>query len=505
MDESSSSIGRSAAEARTEAAATGAAQAKRKAWRGRLGWLALALGLYLPFAGQAPRRLEGVPPPVPPPSAVVLISIDTLRADAVSFDGNPVPQTPFLDRMARRGVVFSEASAPSSWTPPSMASLFTGLHPSSHGIVSGVAAESGHVVQPTLPASVGLLAESFQQAGYTTVGVPSNRHLAASLGFGRGFDFYYGQADFLDAGQVNAEVRRQLASAFGPDWRQRWKQRTFLWIHYLDPHDSYQAREPWISVYAPGYRQDPAAYPSSLAILDLARRLAQAPSRPKLISRIWPLYRSEVSYVDEQLGHLAGELGLDDDVLLAVVADHGEDIQTPMEIGHAFSLDETLLRVPFLVRWPRAFGSSARCIGGPVDLLDVYPTVAELLGLGTPAGLQGQSLAPLLLHPGRGRASPRLLHAELHSPKPRMDALRDGRWKLVLRAGPPERFSLFDLAADPAERTDLAAQLPERVRDLARSMRAWRSALPLHAPLESRAFKDDELRQQLEGMGYIGP
>lgn len=197
------------------------------------------------------------PPSDPAPAAVVLITIDTLRADYVSFLGHERQTTPFLDGLARRGVSFTASYAASSWTVPSMASLFSGLWPSSHGVVSGridaatgAAGQQRVSLQPVLPSSLFTLAESFQQAGYLTIGVPSNLHLAAHLGFAQGFD-YYGPADFKPADRVNRQVVSLLREAFGGDWRAGWREgKTFLWIHYFDPHDPYQPRQPWASRYA---------------------------------------------------------------------------------------------------------------------------------------------------------------------------------------------------------------------------------------------------------------
>src|SRR5207248_9436816 len=149
-----------------------------------------------------------------------------------------------------------------------------GIHGRIDPLANAAAGGESHVItgQPVLPASLVTLAERLQAAGYRTIGVPSNLHLRATLGFAQGFDHYYAAAEFADAPRVNARVREQLESAFGTDWKLAWKQRpTFLWVHYFDPHDHYDAHEPWISRYAPDFAAQPSSFPIGLVMPDLVR------------------------------------------------------------------------------------------------------------------------------------------------------------------------------------------------------------------------------------------
>ena len=155
------------------------------------------------------------------PRAVLLVVADTTRADFVSFAGHHRRTTPFLDKLARNGVIFDNAYAPSSWTVPSMASLFTSLNPTSHGVVVGgfrdQVARKDYVV-PRLPETFETLAETFKLAGYRTVGAAANRFLAAETGFDQGFDEYYQRANFIGANRLN-----KIASK-----RMRWAYRQYL-------------------------------------------------------------------------------------------------------------------------------------------------------------------------------------------------------------------------------------------------------------------------------------
>jgi arylsulfatase A-like enzyme len=319
------------------------------------------------------------------PAAVVLITIATLRAD-FGRRGGIHTETPFLDRLGAAGVTFTAAYAASSWTVPSMASLFTSLPPSAHR-VSGIWDTDRHRLQQhVLPASLTTLAERFQQGGYVTIGMPANLHLSHELGFAQGFDYYAGRAGFVDAPRLNNKVRLAFMRAFGRHWADTWKRRpAFVWVHYFDPHFPYFAREPWISRYAPTYARDrrTAAPPKTWA--ELVRHYA--PADPAVTAQLLPLYASEISFLDDALAQLSDRLGLEtDDVLLIVTADHGEEFGEHGGLGHGHGLHEELLRVPLLIRWPAGIPGGRR-IDEPVTLLDVYPTL-----LGSPASRR---------HPGR--------------------------------------------------------------------------------------------------------
>jgi arylsulfatase A-like enzyme len=465
----------------------------------RLEWI----GEKAPEVRRARVSFEEVRPILAAPSAVVLLTVDTLRADAVSFAGSTVPATPFLDRLTRRSAVFGSAYAASSWTPPSMASLFTSLYLSSHGIVMGALAGIEQVQGIVLPESFLTLAEALNQAGYTTIGVSANRHLSPILGYAQGFDLFE-VAPFVDAEQVNIRVRSQLQKRFGPNWRQSWKQgKTFLWIHYFDPHAPYIAREPWIDLYAPGWRNEPAAATTGLMIPELDKLFQASPDRQRFARTLRGLYDSEVSYLDRQLADLWDDLGLDDEnVLLVFTADHGEEFAEHGGLGHGFRLYEELIHVPFFVHWPKAL-PSGRCVDAPASLVDVFPTLVELLGLEPQPGLQGQSLASLLRgYPAIGR---RPVLAEIRPPAPWLHAYREGPWKLIQNQMPPYGVHLFDLSRDPGEITSLAAQYPGEVHRLAAAMNAWRSTMPPPPEIETVGIEDEQLREQLEGLGYVGP
>jgi len=443
------------------------------------------------------------------PRAVVLVTVDTLRADFVSFNGHQPQTTPFLDTLAQDAVIFSEAYAPSSWTAPSMASLFTGLAPSTHGVVTAIMDGNGRVLsQPALAASLTTLAETFKAAGYVTVGIPANLHLAAEFGFAQGFD-YYAPADFCPANKVNNRVAVQLRRAFGPEWQTAWKRRpTFLWIHYFDPHAPYGAREPWISQYAPDFDRRRAEFPAGIDIREIKQRYPH-PGR-ELADHLKPLYESEISYFDDAFRRLSERLGLvDDNVLLIVTADHGEEFLDHGKLEHGHSLYQELVHVPLFVRWPDQLPRGRR-VETPVSLLDLYPTLVDLLGLKAPGPFDGESALALLRKDTQ--TAPRVLYFELHSrqlvqnvsqPGFSLKGIREGEWKLIADYDEARPVQLFDLTRDPSELIDVAAAHGEVVTRLQAKLTSWLSTRrPAPPDAHPVPVVDDSVKERMRALGY---
>ncbi|MEO8196307.1 MAG: sulfatase [Thermoanaerobaculia bacterium] len=467
------------------------------------GLLLCALASQLRAAPSPAAPPHPAPPPLRP-SAIVLVTVDALRADRVSFDGYRLPTTPFLDRLAKEGVVFERTYATSSWTPPTMASIFTGVPPMTHGVVSGEIVDTKALRQPMLPESLSTIAELVRQDGFRTLGVASNRHLALDLGFGQGFDRYFDPPTFLNAPVVNDKARMLLAAEYGTDWRQTWRSRPlFLWLHYFDPHDPYFPYEPWIAAHAPAADADGPRSPAGLVMRDLRQRFPQPDAA--LAEAIRPFYDSEVRRTDQLLGDLWKELGPDGNVLFIFTADHGEEIVDHGGLGHSQSLYDELTRIPLFFWWPRGLPAGVR-IAQPVSALDILPTILDLLGQAAPAGLAGRSLAPLWRGTAKDEkgAEHRPVFLELAPPKPFRWAVVDGARKLIVDPAAPERPELYDLSIDPGEMANLAAREPAEVERLRGLLRTWARQNPRAPDQRTRDRLDDDLRQELEALGYLG-
>lgn len=419
----------------------------------------------------------------------MLVTIDTLRADYCSHNGHPRKTTPFLDQLAAGGASFGTAYAPSSWTPPTMASIMTGLHPPSHGVAYGVVTRDGAAEQHVLSDRHATLAERFHDAGFVTIAAPASRHLAKELGFAQGFDVYPDQTPFLDASDLNELVRAQMKKAFGDDWRNAWKSRkTFLWIHYFDPHDPFGTHPEYVARFAPAKPGEESLAGSTMH--DLTARFPYP--KPELEASLGPLYEADVAYLDDRFAELAAELGLEDDgVLVAVTADHGEAFGTHNALGHSQHLYDELVRVPLVLHWKGGIGAGLRS-EVPVNILDLYATLPELAGLPPEEEVHARSLTSPV-HP---------VFASLLYPKPRAFALREERWKLVNDPTEGGGSALYDLAKDPHERRDVAGWHPWRVRRMESELAAWRGGLAPAPDLESVGV-DPKVKEELDALNYV--
>jgi len=382
---------------------------------------------------------------------LLLVTVDTLRADALGVYGYDLPTSPHLDRFAEDAVVFESAYAPSTWTLPSVASLMTAHAPATHG---------AERTRSVLHGSFETLAERLARAGFRTGAVVSHTFLAPRRGFAQGFQ------DF-DEGLIAASAERSQHATSSPQVTDRglaWLDAGvadggapwFLWLHYFDPHHVYEEREGLTSRFGEVDREamerpdDPADPAAFEAWVEAHREGART------------LYDGEVAFTDRHLGRLfdgLAERGLADDTLVVVTADHGEEFLDHGAVRHRWNLHDATLRVPLLVRGP---GLVPRRVDGPVSLMDVKPTVLALLcGTGEPEGLPGTSLVPALR--GRPLERPPVV-ARLHSLDQDVhEAIVGDRWKLV-RTG--NEVALYDRVADPGEERDVSAEHPETARAL---------------------------------------
>ena len=460
---------------------------------------ALALGLIALGCGGEDQRPH-----------VVLVVIDTLRADHLGVYGYARPTSPVIDGLAARGTVFTNATAPSSWTRPSVASLFTSLLPSEHGAVS--------IAQP-LDAGVDTLTERLSAAGYRTVGVSGNFvHVGEQSGLARGFDRFAAlplrarEADDVilrleqggerppvalrapTAAEVNQRVLRDLPE---PDGRP-----LFLYVHYMDPHSGYLAPEAFRARFIDAARAGagPAATSDYVVELAAGRVEADAAERERLVA----LYDAEVAYVDAQLGLLLeglAERGLSENALLVVTSDHGEEFAEHGGWFHGQTLHRELLRVPLIVLDPRrARGERS---DEPVDLLDVAPTLLARVGLEPGEDMRGRALL------GPEPIPPRARIAELHR-DPLLGAhLRPRRHRLSLSIWPwkaivarNDEVLIYQQELDPGEQSPLAATDPAVPAELAeRALEHSRALAAAASPDEPQM--SDEQRDALRALGYV--
>jgi choline-sulfatase len=409
------------------------------------------------------------PAPAPPPTArhVVLVTIDTLRADRLGCYGSRDVATPHLDSLARDGAMAPEATVGVPLTRPSHVSLFTGLYPSENGIRDNVS--------PALGAGHVTLAEVLHGAGFRTAGFVSSIVLSSQSGLSRGFDTY---GDSFEAGEDDARflnsIQKRGDETIGEAiaWLDSHREgRLFLWMHLYDPHDPYDPPEPYAARYS---------------------------GRP---------YDGEVAWTDELIGRLdaaLSRLGLRDDTLLVVTSDHGEGLGEHGEATHGFFLYQSTLRVPLLLRGPGiAPGTRLPVTARTVDL---FPTVLDFAGVPVPQGLKpsGRSLAAALQ--GRQRPREEAAYAEsllplIHFGWSDLRMLREGRYKYI----EAPRAELYDLETDPGELHDIRAAQEPRAAALRGELQRRLAAEAKAEPSEpAGATVPADLLEKLGALGYLG-
>lgn len=441
-------------------------------------------------------------PPADRPN-VVLVTIDTLRADHTSVYGYTRDTTPALALLAAQSTVFDAAYATMPTTGPSHSSMFTSKPPLGHGVV-----RNGFV----LPEEHDTLAEVLQRAGYCTAAFISSSPVRADFGFDQGFELF--DADFRNGHpsmtRANWEGHELDGNAFDRradvttntvlEWLSRGScgdRPVFLWVHYFDPHDPYSAPEPWRWRYSGEDQQR-----------DLEWVRGQ--------------YDAEVLFTDAQVDRLIR--GMEPvlsptSTLLIVTADHGESLGEHDYLGHGAVLFEQTVRVPLIVRWPGASSAGVR-IAEPVTLLDLMPTALAEAGIGVgELPMQGLPLQRYLgnavaespdvflqrrLYNSEWQASLQpfglRLGASVQVGSPHF-AIRRGRWKLQWQ---PEldAWELYDLREDPLELSPVPEQGRRQLADaLIASIEIWRRAqTALQGQVEEA---DAQLLEDLRAMGYV--
>ncbi len=397
-----------------------------------------------------------------PKRNVLLITVDTTRADYLGCYGVTSAPTPNMDRLAREGVLFRRCSTCSVQTLPSHCTIMTGLYPYVHGVRRNGTEQ--------LPPAAVTLAEVLKQAGFATAAAVSSYVLDPRFGIAQGFDTYRAvppprpgsdpanaQRKGDDVAKDALELLRGLAA-----------QRFFLWVHFYDPHYPYESPR----VPDP---QSPAAY------------------------------ADEIAFMDTQIGRLLSELrtlNLDDQTLVVLVGDHGEGLNDHDEFQHGFFVHETDLHVPLLMNCP-GLVPAGRQVGALVRTVDITPTILDLISARPVPDVQGVSLGPLVT----GQHEDLQLAAYGEAPEPhtlfrlsRLRTLTAGDFKYVLSSRP----QLYNVALDPAEAHDLSEEKADLATALRNQLRTLIADAPPAVPGETRVALGRNEVARLESLGYLG-
>ncbi|HTI49314.1 MAG TPA: sulfatase-like hydrolase/transferase [Planctomycetaceae bacterium] len=411
--------------------------------------LVVALGFWVWSAGQSAARPN-----------LLLITLDTTRADRLGCYGFPSARTPALDALASGGVLCEEAHTVMPLTLPAHAALFTGRYPAENGMeMNG---------RGRLDETIETLAELLEGQGYATGAFVASFVLDRKFGLDQGFQVY--DDDFAADRQLTDSMQRQRSGAGVVDAALRWlsgqsKAPFFCWVHLYDPH---------------------APYETHAALFG-----EQFAGRP---------YDAEIAYADLQVGRLFDFLdhrGLRQETLVVVAGDHGEGLGDHLERTHGSTLYREILRVPLIWRFPDRL-SAGRRLETRVSLVDVSPTILDLLGIADSRTKSGQSFRAAL---EGGEADDGPCYATSNVPlltngwSP-LQTLTDGRWKYI-RTTKPE---LYDIAADPGERVNLAGQQSELLREMEQRLQEFESGLDVREAVGVPLTEAE--RQALSSLGY---
>lgn len=492
---------------------------------------------------------------------IVLIMIDTLRGDHVSCYGYPRRTTPRLDALADESTLYATTVSPGAWTPPSHASIFTGTYPSRHGV------DRSH---PYLDTAMTTLPEYLHERGYRTFGISSNFWIGTATRYDRGFDVFYHSWQLVQAqtnpglerqrrgdpsytpptdrpplservratvNRLNAMIRRYCCQPFvnldmGAGrvnrivrrWIQTWTTLDapfFAFIHYMEPHDPYRPPTRFLRQHLNGQdarrvrtvNQDPLKFMGGIV-----------PMGSEDFDYLNRLYDGEVSYTDYCIGQVVDGLrasGLLDRTVLIVTSDHGENLGDHGLMSHMFSVHESILRVPLIIRYPG--GEHRGAVTELVQTLDLFPTVVALVsgGGGSTNGreaelaeqFQGGALPPF--GPPHDVAISELIESQppvhvLQKRYPRFDwtvydrtlrALRTRTHKYVQGSDGSEH--LYEVEADPGERKDLLVAEPARAMDLRARLAAWQTSFKPAERGEPAPELEEDIRRRLADLGYL--
>lgn len=418
---------------------------------------------------------------------VMLITLDAFRADHFPTLGYPLNITPNLDRMAKDSVVFENAIAPSSWSVPSHASLFTGKYPFHHNAVKR---------HQRLDDKETTLAEILRKRGYNTAGFGGGVYLKARYGFSQGFMTYRDRVDFFDDAHAYTRFSiRTLAVLFAPainkipgadteltseeinkdlfEWLDKNKgEPFFVFVAYEDPHSPYTLGKE----FREKFTNNTVDYREIQRVLDRARNGGEVSD--EFVDLLNQLYDNEIYYLDRNLGSLfekMDELEIEDNTILVILADHGEEFYDHGGFGHALTLYEEVIHVPLVIYYPKEF--QPRRIEKRIGVINIFPTILEILEIEVPKDIDSKSLVQLMKTGGgfEGEYVFSEILGRLDIPEYReteQRAVSNNEWKLIevkqrQYIYPP---SLFNLKDDPRELNNLYDIEIEKRKELQREI-----------------------------------
>ncbi len=432
---------------------------------------------------------------------VLLVTLDTTRADHLGCYGYPLPTSPNLDRLASDGIRFDMAISTSGITPISHASIFTGMNPDRHGL-RVFYGRTGHYLEPEHPT----LASILRDRSWRTAAFVSSYPASEKFGLDHGFDtFSSGVSEEVMAGDprlrppkdgywqdrptASAQRRADVTTDEALAWLDEpyvGENPFFLWVHYFDPHD-----------------------PSLVPPQEVTARFGVDGSEPDALLKV---YDPEIFFMDGQFGRLIRHLretGRYDNTIIVVVGDHGQGLGDHNWFPHRLLYQEQI-RVPLIIRIPG--GTRRATVGAVTRTIDIMPTVLQALGIDPPETVQGSDMTAILSGPaekGRIAVAEALNTLDDHAPpqlpphqKDLLFMVMDREWKLIHHAGEPGNNELYHLLEDPEESNNRVAAEPEEVKRLMTALEG--SGIMQIELVDPDEPMDEEALEKLRSLGYVG-
>lgn len=419
---------------------------------------------------------------------LVIVLVDTLRADHLGYHDYRRKTSPRIDALKQQSTAFMNHYAHASRTGPSTASIFTGLHPQSHGVVNPLTKWDA---KGTLSDEQTTLAEILSRKGYNCRGFVGNLNVRKRFGFAQGFDDY-----------------RFIRSTAAPDIRKKAQEVIeedpapfFLYLHYMEPHSSYRAPKPYRRLFVTDNYEGPVTG-AHHQLDDILRGKLKVEKRD--IEQLITLYDQEIRCIDDEIHKIVQLLksaGAWDNTVFVFTADHGEEFWDHRGLLHGYTLYEEQLHVPLYIFAPWIKGGEQ--ILSVTRHVDLLPTLLDLLGIETDRPFQGKSLMPFINGEKQGKdAGPVFAQASLKAVKTVQGEsyMKDG-WKLIRMRIPRLTESLYYIPDDPAEQNDLAAKKPEKLSELRDEMLRFQKSLPVGKGGEV-TLSTEEI-DQLRALGYM--
>lgn len=424
---------------------------------------------------------------------VLLVSLDTVRADNLGHYGYPRATSPNLDRLSRKGVLCTNPVSQSPWTLPSHITVFTGLYPSSHGV------ESDGL---RLPDSIKNLGELIDDLGYQSHGAVSSGYVGKAYGFDKGFDSFEQISQPLEEGteKITASGLEFLRTSVSENKQEPF----FLFLHYLDAHTPYDPPAPLDRIFDEiNYQGEVTGWPKTwMKYFSLSRDF----ENPDDLQHLIDLYDGEIRRVDAGLGKILNELQkmkILDNTLVVIFSDHGEEFKEHKGMDHGRTLYREQLHVPLLFSCPVLF--KRKLLPQVVQTMDILPTLASFLDFNPPDNTQGVSLKPLI-KPGFFKKfsyqHDEVAFAETDRHKARKRARVTDEYKYILTSKPQEQTELFDMRSDPGDLTDMAETSNGIAEDYNKQLGDWIAFTYMEKERTQPAELSEEDIAHLRQIGY---